>query len=390
MKVSNEKLFFLSYGIYMLFSILSTSFYFQYFSRFYSLIVVLCILILIFSESVKCHFRIREIWGISISIILFLIMFRVTSVSAAVIIYVYCARDIDFKKIADFTIKISSATLLLIIVSSYLGVITSFSNIQSDGRNRQYLGFLYALCPGTIMFNISALFIYLKHKDFKWKYIVLLFITNYWLFTKTVSRTNFCLSLILIFYMIIYKNKGRILKNKLFRWAQTLSFLISAIVSVSITVLYSPGIKWMNLLNQFLGNRLYFGQESVNKYGIKFFGQEIDWVGSGLNTFGETSTEAYSWVDCLYVQILQRYGWIFMVLFILVALLAMRRLNQRDETILLFIISLVAYRSMIDDLSLFLYCNTFWIPLGTVLMHNNFYKKRVKSRELSRCLCNEN
>ena len=92
MKILSEKLFFLSYGIYIFFSILSTTFYFQYFSDFYSWIVVFCIIILIFSESLKYRVRNKEILGMAISLILFLLMFKVTSVAAAIIIYIYCAR----------------------------------------------------------------------------------------------------------------------------------------------------------------------------------------------------------------------------------------------------------------------------------------------------------
>lgn len=69
-----------------------------------------------------------------------------------------------------------------------------------------------------------------------------------------------------------------------------------------------------------------------------------------------------------------------MILFMLVTFLAMRQLYKQGEIILLFVISLIAYRSMIDDLSLFLYHNTFWIPLGTVLMHKFSSRGRVKSK----------
>ncbi len=380
MKILSEKLFFLSYGIYIFFSILSTTFYFQYFSDFYSWIVVFCIIILIFSESLKYRVRNKEILGMAISLILFLLMFKVTSVAAAIIIYIYCARNIDFKVIAKFTLKFSAVLLVFIIISSYFGIIPNFSKIQSDGRKRQYLGFLYALYPGTLIFNITALYSYIKHKEIKLKNLLFLMGANYWIYLKTASRTNFYLSIIIILFIIIYKYKEKILRNRAFQYAQVLSFLISAVISISITILYSPKVEWMSLLNKFLGNRLLFGQTSVNKYGIRLLGQEIEWIGSGLNTFGETSTEAYSWVDCLYVQMLQHYGLIFMILFMLVTFLAMRQLYKQGEIILLFVISLIAYRSMIDDLSLFLYHNTFWIPLGTVLMHKFSSRGRVKSK----------
>ena len=55
-----------------------------------------------------------------------------------------------------------------------------------------------------------------------------------------------------------------------------------------------------------LESRLSLGKKSLERDGVTFFSRHISWVGNGLDAFGNSSNKVYTYVDCLYVKILQR------------------------------------------------------------------------------------
>ena len=74
-------------------------------------------------------------------------------------------------------------------------------------------------------------------------------------------------------------------------------------------------------------------------------------------------------MDCLYVKILQLYGLVFMVMLTALICWAMYRLYQRKEYHILLICATVAVHCVLDDLSLSLHYNTFWIAMGVALLN---------------------
>ena len=71
-------------------------------------------------------------------------------------LYIYCGRRIHFAKIAGFTLNLSIATVLVVVLSGYLGIIDNVVTAK-NGRIREYLGFRYALYLPGILLNMTAL-----------------------------------------------------------------------------------------------------------------------------------------------------------------------------------------------------------------------------------------
>jgi hypothetical protein len=84
---------------------------------------------------------------------------------------------------------------------------------------------------------------------------------------------------------------------------------------------------------------------------------------------GNSVVGTYTYVDCLYVKILQRYGIVFLVALIALSTWAMVRLYKRREYIILLVCATVAVHSVLDDLAFTLHYNTFWIPMGLALIN---------------------
>lgn len=382
----HEKIFFFAYLIYLVSGILSTTFYYQYYvGTLHTLILFGCILILIINETFANKYTLKTL----IILILCILLCGIVSLKYSgfnnmlcVIVFMYAARNIKFDKIARITIPVSLLILIFVIVSAKLGIITNYVFKRNNGVSREYLGFLYALYPSAIIFNIIGLYLYTHKEKLKIINIGLLCIFNYYIYRKTNSRLSFFLSLVMIIVCIICDYKEKIIsKSRVLKKFVEFSYVIAATLSLYMTFSYNSSIVWMRKLNKFLGDRLYIGQSSLIKYGISLLGNnKIEWSGNGLDAYGNVSTSSYSWVDCLYLQVLQKYGIIFAIALLTLITVCMIKLVNQKKYLLAILLASIAFRSMIDDLSLMLFFNSFWLPLGEIFIKKSTInkKKRIK------------
>lgn len=107
--------------------------------------------------------------------------------------------------------------------------------------------------------------------------------------------------------------------------------------------------------------------KSLNLYGFGLFGRPVEWNGNGLTIEGVRNYQTYLYVDNLYVQILQKFGLLALGIMLLVLTLTLFKVIKRREWVLSFILILMSFHSMIDDLNLYLHYNIFWILLGSLI-----------------------
>lgn len=372
----NELLFFIPYTIFLVYSILSVTFYLIDIQFLEKTILILSCVLLLMKEVSTYVIRKSDFRGLLIALLLFLLTLMNSQGGQnnvpATILFVYAARNIKFDRIARWTVIISTFTLAFVILSAKLGVIQEYHTIQIQNereRLRNYLGFLYALYPATIIFNITCLIIALRKNKIKIWQAALLCIVNYWFYYQTNSRMVFALAIVLIVMAMVFKHTEQFFKRrKVLQILECFSYIVCFAISFFLTVIYNPSKTWMYKINIALGQRLELGYKSIIKNGIPLMGQKINWVGNGLNALGEKSTEEYTYVDSLYIQILQRYGVVFCVVFLIIITLVMIRIKKSQDIYLLSVLMLIAVHCMIDNLQLYLHFNTFWLLTGRLLM----------------------
>lgn len=365
-------LFWVAYGLYLIFGMLSTSFYYKYFMGTpYSIIKYLCVGLLVIRELMTQKYSIRSLTIGSLFIALAIITRSQSSVSTVVfiLIFLFCARNIDFKEIAKFSVLISTVILAFVVCSGYLGIIENYISPNSL-RNRHYLGFRYALYGPCFLFNITGLILYVGGKKLKWRWFIVLGIANYWMYTQTNSRLSFYLSFVMIVVFAFLKLRPNFFAHKrILCWAMILSFVFCFCASMYFTVTYNSSVGWQSQLNELLGGRLRLGQTSLIQSGVSLFGQNLELVGNGLDAFGNKNTNPYNYVDSFYVQILQRYGIIFSVVWIGLLTFTLYRCYKMKDYPMMVCLAMIALHCVVDDLSLSLYYNTFWFA-GTLAIVN--------------------
>ena len=369
-KKAGDYLFYYAYAIYLIVTLLSTSFYYQLLAGKPTIVFLAgSLLLLIIREISIDEIPVENILLIITGMFLSILIVKNSPMKtwALFVVFIYAARTIDFKKIAKFTAVLSGALLLIIIVSSYIGVIPNTYDIWS-GRPRYYLGFRYALYPATVLFNIMALAIYSKGEKCRWWVFCGLGTANYYIYYMTDSRLCYYTGWLIIAAGVLWKlNRNRRIGFRRIGKALVFTYIAAFILSIWLTWNYVP-YGWMKRLNIILGNRLKKGQASLREFGITWLGKKITWSGNGLELNGQKNVLTDNYVDCLYVQILQRYGILFTIIVLILLTVLMYRLYQEEQWILLWVLAVLAVHGIIDDLIFFLYYNTFWLLLSMLFV----------------------
>ena len=368
----DEILFFLPYTSFLFVSILSCSFYYVYFSSLYKYIGIVCVTLL-FLREIPNRFRKREFWGAIILTLLstYIVTFGQDSLQisfACTFLFAFCARNIDFRKISAFSIYISVTALAIVVFSAFVGIIPDYIRVTST-RVRHYLGFRYALYAPSIMTNVILLMVYYKKEHIQISRILVLLGVSYYLFVLTDSRLTFALSCLALVVSLVNKiRKDSFAHLKTVPKLLVPSFILCCIISIISTIAYNPSNGLMREINEFLGKRLQYGQLSMSMYGFGWFGNKnIEWVGWGLDQFGNMSNRQYLYVDNMYLQLLQKRGFLFLLVFIIMATAVMVVLSKKKENLLLMLFSIIALHGVIDDLVLYFQYNTFWLLFGAAL-----------------------
>ena len=361
----NEMLFFFAYGLYIFIGIMNISFFQIYTNNITKYINILCMLILLYNELLNKKICIKEIFLLLfVSLLAFPVTIHNNGTLFIMILFIYCARSIDFRKIAKFSLLESILLLFLVIFSSKIGIITNYISTEG-GRIREYLGFRYALFSPMILFNITALELYLhKDKFSPFRYIIL-FILNYYVYIKTDSRLSFYLSILLILFIAIltrfpnfFKKRNVLCKIMVF------SFILCSIFSLVTTINYDYSNPYMSKLNEILGRRLYLGHISLDMYPINLLGHDTKYIGNGLDMYGNKTSGTYFYVDCLYLNLLEKYGLIFTVILLLLLTYSLSNTLKEKDYFLLVILTFFALHGIIDDLEIYIYYNTFWFIIS--------------------------
>lgn len=374
-KNNRDIIFFLSYCPFIALSLLSTTFYYRYIMGMVLTVIQIILTLMLVGHEVYNHRIYGQNWkGLAALAFLCLIAWiqgfsPQQHMVTMMFLYAYSARNISFEKIIRCTLYISIAVVTFTVFTGYIGIIDNVVIAKGD-RVREYMGFRYALFLPGILLNMTALWIYLRRKHVPIDEAILWAVVNWIVYVKTDSRISFVLAELLIILAVGMRFLPKVVEKVQPIWAvMTSAFVLFGVGSTIATCVYDDSIPWMRKLNSMLETRLSLGKTSLEQDGFKLFGQHIDWVGNGLNAFGTASPGSYTYVDCLYIRILQRYGLIFTLLLIVLMTWAMIKLWKKKQYHILLILASVAAHCVLDDLSFSLHYNTFWIALAVVLMN---------------------
>ena len=372
-KEVQDKLFYISWSIYLFVTLWNQSFFPLIFTgKNYVLLLVFCLLLLFIKELINIDFNYKSVvMALGMSIIgIFVLIFSMHQMLLVVMFFIFSARNIDINKVINISLFISVSVLCIVSVSALSGVIYNQTSIDLvRDRERQYLGFAYVLFPVAIWSNITCLWM-VKRKDvFTWLEIVILFVVNQILYEYTSSRLVYLIVMIRILSIIIITkvNVVRILRSAMIKKTLIYSTVIACSFAFYVTINYNSSDLYQYLINMLLENRLELGQNAIQTYGWPMFGEKIQWVGNGLDENGLKVEGIYNYVDCAYIHFMLEYGVIALALYMWVIIKYMQNLANKNEIVIMIVFFTLAIHSIIDDATITLHYNTCLFLLSTLI-----------------------
>lgn len=218
-----------------------------------------------------------------------------------VLLLVFSARDIDFRKLLGTFSLATFLVLCLTIYASQKGIIANMF-MNADGGYRFSLGFNYVSFASQRMFFALCSYLMFRGKKITYIELMALLLATIYMYQQTSTSSPFYLSILILTYALlsvkIFK-KEFIIGNF---WTKTLvqyGFIL-ALVIILYFCFYSSG-NLFHLVDQFTHNRLRLSVDGFRNFGVSWLGQPISFT--TLDIFGNF-TSNYNYIDSSFVQLL--------------------------------------------------------------------------------------
>lgn len=368
-----EFLFFLAYGIYLFaLYIPRMSFYgVNEFSegliqglRYLSYIILL-------ADMIYQRINLKKLIIFIIIVALLAYTLRVSDKTVVFgIIFAFCARNIDVKKILKFSYKYVLYQFILVVLLSIVGVIPNKVSLMDDGRIRYALGFGHPNNAALYFCIIIILFCVINwQKSGKKKSIPIIVISSLLIYYFTQSRTGalICILTILAFTF------DRVISNGLEK------IRVLRLLTISLPTIFGL-FNYMMCSNRFtttiisymatkVTGRFYFASKAFQIYGVKLLGQSVTW--------NYTLGQDYLVVDSSYIRNMIEYGWIaFGVCVFAYTYVLIKVLKQKQYGITIGIVMMLIYSNM-EIILLAFGINPFLVLFGSILFGTNKEKHTV-------------
>lgn len=262
-----------------------------------------------------------------------------------VLLLVFSARDIDFRKLLGTFSLATFLVLCLTIYASQKGIIANMF-MNADGGYRFSLGFNYVSFASQRLFFALCTYLMFRGKRISYLELLALLLATIYMYQQTSTSSPFYLSILILTYALlsikIFK-KEFIIGNF---WTKTLvqyGFIL-ALVIILYFCFYSSG-NLFHLVDQFTHNRLRLSVNGFQNFGVSWLGQPISFT--TLDMFGNF-TSNYNYIDSSFVQLLVIDGLIVSVFMLFALTKVMRYFVSIQKDIVLACLGIMIIHGMFD------------------------------------------
>lgn len=262
-----------------------------------------------------------------------------------VLLLVFSARDIDFRKLLGTFSLATFLVLALTIYASQKGIIANMF-MNADGGYRFSLGFNYVSFASQRLFFALCTYLMFRGKRISYLELMALLLATIYMYQQTSTSSPFYLSILILTYALlsikIFK-KEFIIGNF---WTKTLvqyGFIL-ALVIILYFCFYSSG-NLFHLVDQFTHNRLRLSVNGFQNFGVSWLGQPISFT--TLDMFGNF-TSNYNYIDSSFVQLLVIDGLIVSVFMLFALTKVMRYFVTIQKDIVLACLGIMIIHGMFD------------------------------------------
>ena len=353
----SEKIYLFTLFIWVVVASLVTTTYFVRLDGFlslYRLLLYFTIIMLLIKELMnfpKTLYYFRFHWQqLLIVTAFFIAMFIVAKnrdglLDINVLLLVFSARDIDFRKLLGTFSVATFLVLCLTIYASQKGMIANMF-MNADGGYRFSLGFNYVSFASQRLFFALCTYLMFRGKRISYPELLALLLATIYMYQQTSTSSPFYLSILILTYALlsikIFK-KEFIIGNF---WSKALAQygFIVALAVILYFCFYSSG-NLFHLVDQFTHNRLRLSVDGFRNFGVSWLGQPISFT--PLDMFGNF-TSNYNYIDSSFVQLLVIDGLIVSTFMLFALTKVMKYFISIQKDIVLACLGIMIIHGMFD------------------------------------------
>ena len=353
----SEKIYLFTLFIWVVVASLVTTTYFVRLDGFlslYRLLLYFTIIMLLIKELMnfpKTLYYFRFHWQqLLIVTAFFIAMFIVAKnrdglLDINVLLLVFSARDIDFRKLLGTFSVATFLVLCLTIYASQKGMITNMF-MNADGGYRFSLGFNYVSFASQRLFFALCTYLMFRGKRISYLELLALLLATIYMYQQTSTSSPFYLSILILTYALlsikIFK-KEFIIGNFLSKALAQYGFIV-ALAVILYFCFYSSG-NLFHLVDQFTHNRLRLSVDGFRNFGVSWLGQPISFT--TLDMFGNF-TSNYNYIDSSFVQLLVIDGLIVSAFMLFALTKVMKYFISIQKDIVLACLGIMIIHGMFD------------------------------------------
>ena len=353
----SEKIYLCTLFIWVVVASLVTTTYFVRLDGFlslYRLLLYFTIIMLLIKELMnfpKTLYYFRFHWQqLLIVTAFFIAMFIVAKnrdglLDINVLLLVFSARDIDFRKLLGTFSVATFLVLCLTIYASQKGMIANMF-MNADGGYRFSLGFNYVSFASQRLFFALCTYLMFRGKRISYPELLVFLLATIYMYQQTSTSSPFYLSILILTYALlsikIFK-KEFIIGNF---WSKALAQygFIVALAVILYFCFYSSG-NLFHLVDQFTHNRLRLSVDGFRNFGVSWLGQPISFT--TLDMFGNF-TSNYNYIDSSFVQLLVIDGLIVSTFMLFALTKVMKYFISIQKDIVLACLGIMIIHGMFD------------------------------------------
>ena len=262
-----------------------------------------------------------------------------------VLLLVFSARDIDFRKLLGTFSVATFLVLCLTIYASQKGMITNMF-MNADGGYRFSLGFNYVSFASQRLFFALCTYLMFRGKRISYLELLALLLATIYMYQQTSTSSPFYLSILILTYALlsikIFK-KEFIIGNFLSKALAQYGFIVA--LEVILYFCFYSSDNLFHLVDQFTHNRLRLSVDGFRNFGVSWLGQPISFT--TLDMFGNF-TSNYNYIDSSFVQLLVIDGLIVSAFMLFALTKVMKYFISIQKDIVLACLGIMIIHGMFD------------------------------------------
>lgn len=316
----------------------------------------------------------KQLIRYSICILISLISYQITGSKLIVFLtlFLIAISDICFREILKISLWTNGLCLATVIFCYKVGLIPD--RYEPNSRERHALGFNFTTTGSNYWLYFVLLYICYRKRKITWMECILLEAITCYFFAMTDTKNAFAITTLVIIFAYLLKIWKEYYGRYLFVFFIKNITCIGTILFIVLMFLFDKIDFVSKTIDEILSNRLTLSCAAMEDYGVRLFGQPIEWVG-GTNIF-DTEWRVYNYVDSSYMQILFSYGIIVLMILLIGYHFLGREIVMAKDWYFGLVIVLGAIHSTFDPQFLWMQYNIFILALGYLLLPDRIERRK--------------